>query len=209
MSHLPDAALRVRPDAPGAPLPRDREALLAAVRAGREFSYRVFYGHAAPRDGRVGDHVFSQWFPAPFEADGVRYATAEHWMMAGKARLFGDAEMLAAIVAAPSPASAKAFGRKVRGFDDAAWKRHRFAIVVAGNVHKFAADPRLRAYLLATGDAILVEAAPRDRVWGIGLGAQHAHTRDPSRWRGANLLGFALVSARDALRAAIEDHPTE
>ena len=33
---------------------------------------------------------FSQWHPSPFEIDGVRYVTAEQYMMAEKARLFGD-----------------------------------------------------------------------------------------------------------------------
>ena len=43
---------------------------------------------------------------------------------------------------------------------------------------------------------------PYDRVWGIGLTANHEDATDPERWRGTNLLGFALMEVRDRLRAA-------
>jgi hypothetical protein len=66
---------------------------------------------------------------------------------------------------------------------------------------KFSSTPELKAYLLSTGDEILVEAAPRDRIWGIGLGRENPLVKDPSGWRGLNLLGFALVRARAALKA--------
>ena len=88
----------------------------------------------------------------------------------------------------------------MRGFDDAVWQRERYGIVVEGSVHKFASDPALRAYLLCTGDRVLVEASPLDRIWGIGLAADDERALDPARWRGLNLLGFALMEARERLR---------
>ncbi len=182
-------------------LPHDRPSLVRALDEGRTFAFRLFFGHALRVERGLDDAVFSQWFDAPFDVEGVRYATAEHWMMAGKARVFGDGQALERILAAGSPAEAKALGRTVRGFDEATWRAKRSEIVTQGSVHKFGADPARRDYLLATGEAILVEAAPRDTIWGIGLGASHASARDPRRWRGQNLLGFALVSARAILRA--------
>lgn len=130
----------------------------------------------------------------------MEYATAEHWMMAGKARLFGDAAAERAVLAAGHPAEAKKAGRLVRGFDEALWERERFRIVVDGSVHKFAAHPELREFLLNTGESVLVEASPVDRVWGIGLAADDEAASDPERWRGPNLLGFALMAARERLR---------
>ncbi len=88
----------------------------------------------------------------------------------------------------------------MRGFDEAVWERERFGIVVEGSVHKFAAHPALRRFLLDTGDRVLVEASPVDRVWGIGLAADDEAAMDPERWRGPNLLGFALMAARERLR---------
>ncbi|MFS4094881.1 NADAR family protein [Streptomyces sp. AF1A] len=175
------------------------EALIREVRAGSRVRYLHFWGHRPRPDGSIGASCLSQWWPSPFVVDGVSYATAEHWMMAGKARLFGDAEAERRVLAAEHPAEAKKAGRLVRGFDGAIWERERFRIVVGGSVHKFAAHDDLRAFLLNTGDRVLVEASPVDRVWGIGLAAGDEAARDPERWRGPNLLGFALMEARERL----------
>ncbi|QCX79457.1 Swarming motility protein YbiA [Streptomyces sp. YIM 121038] len=174
--------------------------LTAAVRAGRRVKYVHFWGHAPRRDGTLGASCFSQWWPSPFTADGVAYATAEHWMMAAKARLFGDAEAERAVLTARTPAEAKRAGRLVRGFDGAVWERERFAVVAEGSERKFASDAALRAYLAGTGDRVLVEASPVDPVWGIGLAADDPRAEDPASWRGLNLLGFALMAARERLR---------
>ncbi|MEV0736318.1 NADAR family protein [Streptomyces sp. NPDC050549] len=176
-----------------------QEALIREVRAGARVKYLHFWGHRPRPDGRVGASCLSQWWPSPFTVDGVTYATAEHWMMAGKARLFGDGDALARVLAAGHPSVAKKAGRLVRGFDEETWTRERFGIVVEGSVHKFAADEELRAFLLGTGKRVLVEASPVDRVWGIGLAADDAAAEDPERWRGPNLLGFALMEARERL----------
>lgn len=178
------------------------DALIAASRAGAKIKYLYFWGHRPRPDGRIGPSCLSQWWPAPFTVDGVAYATAEHWMMAGKARLFGDADAERAVLAAGHPAEAKKAGRLVRGFDEAIWRRERFRIVVEGSVHKFGAHPELRGFLLNTGERVLVEASPVDRVWGIGLAADDEAAADPERWRGLNLLGFALMEARERLRTA-------
>jgi ribA/ribD-fused uncharacterized protein len=182
--------------------PDHLDALRAAVLAGRRVRFRFFWGHTPRADGKLSDACFSQWWKCAFAVDGIRYASAEHFMMAEKARLFGDDDTRARILAAKQPADAKRLGRLVTGFDEAAWARAREAIVTAGNVAKFGQDERMRAYLMSTGGVVLVEASPRDRIWGIGLAADHRDASDPAKWRGKNLLGFALVRARAQLSAA-------
>ncbi len=178
---------------------RTVEELVRLHRAGRGARYLRFWGHT-PRDpARVDSSCLSNWYPAAFELEGARYATTEHYMMAGKARLFDDPDMLGEILAADSPKAAKMLGRKVANFDDETWKEHRFDIVVAGNLAKFDQHEALKRYLLATGDAVLVEASPRDRIWGIGMGASNPDAENPERWRGRNLLGFALMEVRARL----------
>ncbi|MFF0106477.1 NADAR family protein [Streptomyces hirsutus] len=179
-----------------------REALIEAVATGERVKYLHFWGHQPLPDGRIGAGCLSQWWPSPFTVDGTTYKTAEHWMMAAKARIFADPEAERKILAAEHPADAKKEGRLVRHFDEATWRRERFRVVVEGSTHKFAAHTDLRAFLLNTGDRVLVEASPRDRVWGIGLGAKNERASDPAQWRGANLLGFALMQARTRLREA-------
>jgi ribA/ribD-fused uncharacterized protein len=160
----------------------------------------LFWGHRPAKDGGVGKGCLSQWYPAPFTAGGVRYATAEHYMMAGKARLFGDAEAERRVLAADDPSTAKSAGRGVRGFDEDTWIAHRYDLVVAANTAKFGQHAALRDHLLGTGDRVLVEASPYDTVWGIGLSAGRPESARPSQWRGLNLLGFALMDVRTAMR---------
>ncbi|MDT0402279.1 NADAR family protein [Streptomyces edwardsiae] len=174
--------------------------LIEAVRAGKKVRYLHFWGHRPLPDGRIGPTCLSQWWPSPFTVDGEHYATAEHWMMAAKARLFDDPEGERRVLAAEHPSQAKKAGRQVRGFDEKTWRSQRLPIVVEGSVHKFTAHEDLRAFLLNTGDRVLVEASPVDRVWGIGLAAGDEGALDPERWRGPNLLGFALMEARRRLR---------
>ncbi|QNS03829.1 NADAR family protein [Streptomyces xanthii] len=179
-----------------------RESLVSALAAGTRVKWLHFWGHTPRPDGRLGASCLSQWWPSPFTVDGVEYATAEHWMMAGKARLFGDPEAERRAVEAAHPAQAKKAGRLVKGFDEKVWERERFGIVLAGSLHKFGSDPALRDFLVRTGERVLVEASPVDRVWGIGLAADDPAAEDPERWRGPNLLGFALMAARRELAAA-------
>jgi hypothetical protein len=174
-------------------------AVVAAEAAGQQTEFLFFWGHQPQNDSTTGPGCLSQWWPAPFTVDGVAYPTAEHWMMAGKARLFGDNQALAAVLAAASPKAAKAAGRSVRGFDEQAWAAARFDLVVAGNLVKFRSNPELSAFLATTWPRVLVEASPRDRIWGIGMTASHRDAQRPSRWRGTNLLGFALMNVRDRL----------
>ncbi|MGX5184952.1 NADAR family protein [Streptomyces avermitilis] len=160
-----------------------------------------FYGHRGQSDGTPGPGCLSQWWPAAFTHDGVRYATAEHWMMAAKARLFGDTDSERVVLADASPVAAKQAGRAVRGFNEQVWIRERYGIVLTGTHLKFTQHPDLRDFLLSTGDALLVEASRYDRIWGIGRAAEDPCCTDPARWRGLNLLGFALTQTREGLRA--------
>jgi len=185
----------------------DIESLRRATATGHKLKYRFFWGHKPRKDGALSDSCFSQWWSCRFVVDGHAYSSAEQYMMAAKARLFGDDQTLARILAAEDPGRAKALGRQVQDFSDATWEAARFDIVTKGNLVKFGQIEPLRHYLLATKDQILVEASPTDRIWGIGLAAAHEHAEDPSRWRGLNLLGFALVRTRAILRGELPTLP--
>ena len=177
------------------------EWLLSLLDLRTQVDYLFFWGHANPKNDLTGKFLFSQWYPLSFDWEGRKYLTAEHWMMAGKARLFGDLETLEQILAAPNPKDAKAFGRQVRGFDSEVWEAECYEIVVQGNMHKFGQNQTSRTYLLETGNKILVEASPVDAIWGIGHVQDSPEAQDPRKWRGQNLLGFALMEARDRLRS--------
>jgi len=172
------------------------EDLRARFNAGKKLKYVFFWGHQARKNG-VTVACFSQWYSAAFIVDGERYPTAEHYMMAQKAALFGDLETRAQVLQAPNPGAAKALGRQVRGFDEATWVENRFSIVVRANKAKFSQNAELLQFLEQTGSRVLVEASPVDRIWGIGVAQNDERVNNPNLWRGLNLLGFALMQVRD------------
>ncbi|MET3034568.1 NADAR family protein [Chryseobacterium sp. NRRL B-14859] len=160
--------------------------------------FLFFWGHTAK--DTITKSCFSQWFPGNFEENGIIYKTAEHYMMAGKAKLFNDSEMLEKILQSNTPNQAKSLGRKVKNFDPALWDEHKYDIVKNGNFLKFSQNRKFKDFLLSTGDKILVEASPYDKIWGIGMLETDTRAENPLLWNGENLLGFALMEVRDVLR---------
>jgi ribA/ribD-fused uncharacterized protein len=151
-----------------------RDRLIRHLDEGHSADFLFFWGHTQKTPDAVDKSCFSQWFPRAFVIDDVEYKSAEHWMMAEKARLFRDEEALAGVLSCTSPAEAKAWGRAVKSFDADAWSAACSEAVVRGNVAKFSAHDDLRA--------------------------SNPDARIPSRWRGKNLLGFALMEARSRIR---------
>jgi ribA/ribD-fused uncharacterized protein len=143
--------------------------------------------------------VFSQWHPTFFNIDGLRFVSAEQWMMFAKAKLFGDDKRAAAILQAESPAEQKRLGQQVKAFDQEEWDRWKIAIVHQGNRAKFQQNDGAMRQLRATVPAMLVEANPRDWVWGVGWSIDDPRSIDPGAWRGQNLLGRVLTFVRDDL----------
>jgi len=170
------------------------------IEQGLQVEYLFFWGYTKKQEGIIDKSCFSQWYPSLFEVVGITYKTAEHWMMAKKASLFHDSEALESIMAAEKPAVAKAIGREVKNFDAALWSASAYSIVVEGNLYKFSQRDELKSYLLKTGNKIIVEASPSDAVWGIGLAQDAKDAINPFKWRGTNLLGFALMEVRDLLK---------
>lgn len=176
----------------------DLEQLKKEFRTGKKIKFIYFWGHKS-KGNDIAKSCFSQWYPAPFILDEVRYASAEHYMMAEKARLFNDIEVRERIITTSNPGSAKALGREVKGFDQNIWEQHRMDIVIRANVAKFSQNEELGKFLISTGNRVLVEASPVDKIWGVGLSEQDNEINNPLLWNGLNLLGFALMKVRSVL----------
>ncbi len=174
--------------------------LTEKIRARQKVKYLSFWGHQPNKDGSISSTCLSQWWRQPFSIDDVVYSTAEHWMMAQKALLFGDIDIYSKIVSTNTPGEAKDLGRKVQNFDPEIWEANRFEIVVRGNLNKFTQHKDLQDFLINTNDRILVEASPVDYIWGIGMAYDNPDAHKPKNWNGLNLLGFALMEARDILK---------
>lgn len=164
----------------------------------KRVKYVFFWGHTE-KPGEVTKACFSQWYGCQFTVDGITYDTAEQYMMAQKAMIFGDKAVFQEIMAAKHPKQYKALGRKIVKFVDSIWDERKYGVVVRGNYAKFSQNPELKEFLLSTKTRILVEASPYDSVWGIGLAADDQNIENPLNWKGKNLLGFALMEVRDML----------
>ena len=120
-------------------------------------------------------------------------------MMANKAEVFGDIDIIQHIMMASNARTIKKLGREVKNFDPAVWNEKKFEIVVQGNLAKFTQNAELRDFIISTGDKILVEASPYDKIWGIGMEESSPEVILPERWKGQNLLGFALMKVRSII----------
>ena len=175
------------------------ERLLSTGRVWTKDDFVFFWGHTDRGRGDVTKACLSQWHRCSFTVDGQYYNCAEQYMMAEKARIFNDEPIREQIMRETDQITIKKLGRRVSGFDGAIWEGERYDVVFKGNEAKFTQNPHLQEFLLGTGDKILVEASPKDTIWGIGLDEFNPDALDPRTWRGKNLLGFTLMDVRQRL----------
>lgn len=143
----------------------------------------------------------SQWYPSFFRLDGLEFNCAEQFMMWSKAKLFGDALSMDKIMKAKWPKAQKQLGREAGPWNPA-WDEPMGSrlVVLRGCMAKFQQNPDLWRQLAATGDSIIGEASPYDKIWGIGMGKDDSQARNPERWTGKNYLGQALMLARTLIK---------
>ena len=142
----------------------------------------------------------SNWYPAAFTVNGIAFSSAEQYIMYRKCRLFGDNASAAAVLETDDPAAQQAIGRAASGFDGTVWNGMRQLVAYRGLLAKFSQNGELKRQLLETGDACRVECAHGDTVWACGIRLKEEERFDIRKWRGQNLLGFALMEVREALR---------
>lgn len=184
------------------------DSLLQSNKTYSRDDFVFFWGHTDRKED-VNKSCLSQWYMCSFVVDNVSYNCAEQFMMAEKARIFGDDDTWQQIMASYDPMTIKKLGRKVRNFNAYVWKKNCHQIVKRGNLAKFSQNQKLLEYLLGTGDKILVEASPKDTIWGIGLAEDASEASNPRLWQGENLLGFTLMEVRDMLKGRFGMSPED
>ena len=125
----------------------------------------------------------SNFYHESFSLEGRTWPTVEHYFQAAKT---DDPDEIWRVLNAPSPAKAKGLGRRVKLRPD--WENVKIDVMRKALKAKYA-NPELRARLLATGTAHLIENAPRDYFWGCGASGS-----------GKNWLGRLLMEVRDSLK---------
>ncbi len=141
----------------------------------------------------------SNWYPSKFTVNDVDFSSMEQYMMYKKAVCFGDKDMANKILATDDVAEIKAFGRLVANYNESCWNEVRQIVVFEGLTAKFSQNEDLKAKLKATDNSILAECAVKDRIWGIGLSMNNPDRLQIDKWKGQNLLGYALMMVRERL----------
>ncbi len=137
------------------------------------------------------------------EIDAIVYNCVEQYMMAEKARLFGDQETLNRIMNIANPKTQKQLGRLVTNFVPQVWSAMCYDISYKGNLEKCKQNDMIKSFLLGTGNKVLVFVS-NDNIWGIGVGANE---RNIHHWSGLNKLGKILMAVRDTLRSQMIHPP--
>lgn len=145
--------------------------------------------------------IYSNWHPSMFtDEDGIIFKNSEQYMMYKKAMLFDDAAVARQVLWTSDPRKMKELGRRVKNFDDKVWIENRMKVMVDGCYLKFTQNKTMGDELLATGDKIMVEASPYDKIWGIGLTEDDPRALNQHEWQGSNLLGVALMLVRQKMQ---------
>jgi len=147
----------------------------------------------------------SNWARSPIVIDHIQYSSVEQWIMASKARVCHDDEVIRQIMNSSSPRKQKGLGRSL---DSSMVKRYwtlqkKWDTQLLGVRAKFQQNDRLALKLLATGFKQIAEASPSDRIFGIGMAPSDPLAQNPANWKGTNLLGRALVVVREEMRLQI------
>ena len=146
----------------------------------------------------LGGHL-SQWSYCMFKLEGITFNCSEQYMMYKKAMLYNADDIAQKILSTSDASYQKRLGREVPINDFTLWDKHKFNIVVNGNLAKFSQDLEHKTVLLNTKNKIIAEASETDCIWGIGLDTSNPDIWDTEKWRGLNLLGKALMLVRSEL----------
>ena len=160
----------------------------------------IFFWDHEEKEGEATKKCLSQWYDCQFESEGKKYYTSEQYMMAQKALLFKDQETYDKIMNSKIPKEIKELGRQVKNFSSEIWNKKKFEIVTNGNIAKFSQNEKLKNFLLNTKNKILVEASPYDNIWGIGMSEDDNDILDEKKWKGQNLMGKAIMKAREFIK---------
>ena len=129
----------------------------------------------------------------------ISFKTSEHALMALKAVEFGDTVALKRIIEAKYPGDARRIGRHIKGYNNDTWSRVRYDRMKQCLVAKYTQNEYYKNELLKTGDKVLVDASPTDKIWGVGVGIGDRALYSESTWNGQNLLGRCLMEVRSEI----------
>lgn len=144
--------------------------------------------------------IFSNWYPAAYVWQGIRFHCSEQHYFYLKALYFLDYEMADKILKCHNASEAKRLGHAVQNFNGKNWEDERENAMYTAVKAKFSAIQLLRKRMLSKPrDKHFAESSPFDLVWGIGYSEDDPRAADEKNWKGQNLLGKVMDRVRDEL----------
>jgi len=152
-----------------------------------------------PQDGITtifgSQNPLSNHYPCTVKVMGHSFASAEHAYLHTKALNSTRPEIAQNIKDAKSASEAKLISKEIPF--NPVWLNRREEMMETILNAKVQQVPAFKDALIASGDDILVGAAPGDFDWGSGLSARHTKTTLQNRWPGRNLLGKMQMKLRE------------
>lgn len=157
------------------------------------------------RPGEVNG-LCSNWYMVDFvDKKGVKFNCTEQYLMYEKAKLFKDEEVMNAILQVSNPKEMKAYGRKVKNYDDRLWACNRYGVMIQGLYYKFSQNQELKDWIIKAKCDHFVECSPYDGIWGVKLDMNNPDCMYQEKWKGENWLGKCLDDTRGILTASIKE----
>ena len=153
--------------------------------------YYGFFGEYSP---------LSNFHPAPFTHEGVKYHTSEQYIQKMKADFCKDRDASAQIMLATTPYECKKLGRGVKNCNAEAWNSAAMDLCYPGILSKFVQNPGLSSFLRNTGNKTILECC-YDDVWGNGIPLSDPRCLDPKVYEKQGILGFMLENIRRELNS--------
>ncbi|KAL3083096.1 hypothetical protein niasHS_010898 [Heterodera schachtii] len=179
-----------------------------------------FPSHKKTVDGRAflcffsKVYAFSNHYSANFRIAEDIFCCSEQYYMWRKSKYFGfdrtadeimengEAKVIKHLGHADSLRNKRRMGMEPnsREFDHDEWREAKEEIMLTALRAKFTQNPELGRMLVGTEDALLVEASPTDKYWGIGCAMDSEEIAKPTQWQGLNRMGNLLETLRQEIR---------
>jgi len=142
----------------------------------------------------------SNLYPCMFTINGITFTSTKQYFHYMKAFMFNDRQAMNDILCTQDPLKQKRIGRGIKNFDEIKWLSFAYDVLKRGHLAKFMDNKELKRKLLSIPNARFVDASTDDRIWGIGLNADHPDVSKPSKWPGNNLMGNVITEVRDIIK---------
>lgn len=149
-----------------------------------------FFGKASP---------LSNFHPCKMKIEGVTYSCNEQRYQWAKAHEFGDEVAAARIMATTDPFKMYVTGQNIQKFDETRWRQVCDERMLEGLMAKFQ-NPKMKHFLLQTGQAYIAECNGKDAYWGTGLYMDKMTGMKTDALPGQNKLGCLLMRVREQLQ---------